>query len=238
VVFLFFNITIILFVKTFGEQVLEFYQNLGSGPTVPQGVEVLHPYMNSTVWRVMNQFYSKYYSDHHPRVFLIGINPGRLGAGTTGIPFTDPIRLNEACGIDNNFKPIPELSSRFIYHMIEAFGGTSKFYKNFYFTSVSPLGFTRLGKNLNYYDLMELQNAWEPFMVSCLRSQLKLGACPRAFSLGQGKNYKYLQFLNDKYRLFDQVIPLPHPRWIMQYRLKRLNEFVSDYCSKLSQIIA
>lgn len=224
--------------KTFGEQVLAFYRNLDSGPQVPQDVEVLYPHHNPAAWEVMNQFYLKYYHDHGPRVFLIGINPGRLGAGTTGIPFTDPIRLKEVCGIDNNFKPNPELSSKFIYHMIEAYGGVFKFYQNCYFTSVSPLGFTRSGKNLNYYDCRELQDVWEMFMVNCLRKQIRMGACPKAFSLGQGKNYKYLQYLNDKYQLFEQVIPLPHPRWVMQYRLKRLNEFVDDYCSKLNQAIA
>ncbi len=224
--------------KTFGEQVLAFYRNLGNGPQVPQDVEVLYPHHHPAAREVMNQFYLKYYRDHGPRVFLIGINPGRLGAGTTGIPFTDPIRLKEICGIDNNFKPNPELSSKFIYQMIEAFGGVFKFYQNCYFTSVSPLGFTRFGKNLNYYDLRELQDTWELFMVNCLRKQIEMGACPRAFSLGQGKNYKYLQYLNDKYHMFEQVIPLPHPRWVMQYRLKRLNEFVDDYCSKLNQVIA
>jgi hypothetical protein len=221
-------------VKTFGEQVLSFYKKLGQGPVVPDGVEVLYPHHLDSTWEVMTQFYLKYYNDSHHRTFLIGINPGRLGAGTTGIPFTDPIRLAKVCGIDNDFKPKPELSSKFIYQLIEAYGNASSFYQNFYFTSVSPLGFTRSGKNLNYYDLKELQETWEPFMVNGLKSQLEMGASPRAFSLGQGKNHKYLQYLNKKYQLFEAITPLPHPRWIMQYRLKRLDEFVEDYCSKLA----
>jgi len=194
-------------VKTFGEQIFEFYQNIGNGPKVPQGVEVLYPYRNFATREVMSQFYSKYYDDSQARVFLIGINPGRLGAGTTGIPFTDPIRLKEACGIDNSFKPIQELSSKFIYHMIEAFGGASSFFKSCYFTSVSPLGFTHSGKNLNYYDLKSLQDTWEPFMVKCLRAQIQWGAYPKALCLGQGKNYKYLKYLNEKYQLFEEIIP-------------------------------
>ena len=219
----------------FGNQVLDFYQNLGTGPSVPDQVKVLYPHRSSEAWKVMTRFYLKYYNDHKPRTFLIGINPGRLGAGTTGIPFTDPVRLKEICKIEHDFEHKSELSSKFIYYLIEVFGGATQFYKQFYFTSVSPLGFTRSGKNLNYYDLSELQKKWEPFMVDCLRKQIEMGASPKAFCLGQGKNHKYLLQLNSKYQLFEEVIPLPHPRWIMQYRLKRLDEFVNDYCSKLPQ---
>ena len=49
------------------------------------------------------------------RHLLLGINPGRFGGGVTGIPFTDPIRLQNVCGIENNFEKKQELSSVFIY---------------------------------------------------------------------------------------------------------------------------
>ncbi len=201
---------------------------------MPKGVEVLYPHRAPTTWQIMTQFYRKYYQDSDKRVFLIGINPGRFGAGTTGIAFTDPIRLERECRIDHSFDLKPELSSRFIYHMIAAYGGVDKFYSQCYFTSVSPLGFTSGGKNLNYYDLKELQHNWESFMVDSLKSQISFGACEQAFSLGQGKNHQYLLNLNRKYQLFKQIQPLPHPRWIMQYRLKRLDEFTELYCEKIS----
>ena len=185
----------------------------------------------------MTRFYMKYYSDTQKRVFMIGINPGRLGAGTTGVPFTDPIRLQEECAIEHEFELKPELSSRFIYHMIEAYGGVKKFYQRCYFTSVSPFGFTRNGKNLNYYDIRELQDQWETFMVKSLKTQISFGACEQAFSLGQGKNHKYLLYLNQKYQLFKQIHPLPHPRWIMQYRLKRINEFTRLYLTTVANVL-
>ena len=219
--------------ESFAHQVMSFYSQLKTAPEVPAGVEVLYPHHHPAAWSAMDRFYRKYYNDSNHRTFLIGINPGRLGAGTTGIPFTDPIRLKEKCGVDNTFEPKPELSSRFIYHMMEALGGVQRFYNRFYFTSVSPLGFTCRGKNLNYYDSKELQQIWEPFMVDSLKEQIKFGASPRAFSLGQGKNQKYLDYLNLKNQLFEEIIPLPHPRWVMQYRLKRLDEFVQLYGQKL-----
>jgi hypothetical protein len=222
--------------NTFGSQVLSFYKQLPQAPQTPAEVTVLYPHRNPKAWDTMEKFYKKYYDDHNARTFLIGINPGRLGAGTTGIPFTDPIRLKNSCGIDNDFDQKPELSSKFIYHIIDVFGGVKRFYNTYYFTSVSPLGFTRSGKNLNYYDLKELQETWEPFMVDCLKKQIAFGANRRAFSLGQGKNIQYLQYLNQKYQLFDEIIPLPHPRWVMQYRLKKLDQFVEEYRSKLAMV--
>ena len=220
--------------QSFGDKVLSFYHNLVAIPKVPEGVGILYPHRDPEAWKVMQTFYRKFYLDNNPRTFLIGINPGRLGAGITGIPFTDPIRLYEGCGIFNQFDRRPELSSKFIYQVIQRMGGVESFYSKYYFTSVSPLGFIRSGKNLNYYDSKELQETWEAFMVNALKQQIELGASPIAFSLGQGKNIKYLHYLNREYQLFEEIIPLPHPRWVMQYRLKRIDEFIDMYRSKLS----
>jgi hypothetical protein len=222
---------------SFGLKVISFYRGLPHGPEVPAGVDVMYPHMDPQAWEAMCEFYLKYYGDSSKRIFVIGINPGRFGAGTTGIPFTDPIRLQEVLGINHEFDLKPELSSRFIYQVIDAYGGAETFYRHCYFTSVSPFGFTSNGKNLNYYDLRELQDTWESFMVNTLKSQIEMGACPHAFSLGQGKNHKYLLYLNDKYQLFTAIHPLPHPRWIMQYRLKKLDEFIELYCNSLSSKI-
>src|SRR4029077_11582149 len=117
-------------------------------------------------------FYTKFYNDYNHRHLIIGINPGRFGGGITGIPFTDPIRLGEVCGIPNTFQNRQELSSLFIYQMIDAYGGPAAFYNQFYFTSYSPVGFTKNGKNLNYYDDKILATAIEPFAASCLEEQL------------------------------------------------------------------
>jgi hypothetical protein len=168
-------------------------------------------------------------------LFLIGINPGRFGAGVTGIPFTDPVRLESICEIPNDLGKRQELSSVFVYEMIEEFGGVNAFYSKVFFTSVSPLGFVKDGVNLNYYDIPEVRDYLEPYMVSSLRQQIEMGAIGKvAFSMGKGKNFKYLQYLNQKYHLFDKVEPLPHPRWVMQYRLKKKTDFIDEYITKIS----
>ncbi len=218
----------------FAERVINYYRNLHIENELPEGIGVLNPYTNDTVLNVCRQFYNKYYNDTKGRIFIIGINPGRFGAGITGIPFTDPVVLENECGIKNNFEKRSEISSEFIYKLINAMGGPSHFYKHFYIGSVSPLGFVKEGKNFNYYDSKELTKSVKPFIVSNLVKQIGLGINSRkCYCLGQGKNYEYLKMLNLELKLFDEIIPLPHPRWVMQYRRKKLDEIISDVIGNL-----
>lgn len=222
---------------TFAEHVLKFYQSLDlSTHKLPEGVEVLNPYQDKTAFDLTSKFFTKFYSDTQPRKIIIGINPGRFGGGMTGIPFTDPIRLETQCGIPNELPKKPELSSDFIYRMLSAFGGVEKFYSKYFISSVSPLGFTKDSKNLNYYDIKNLQLVIEDFIVQSIRKQLTFNlSTDIGFCLGEGQNYKFLQTLNKEHKFFDQIVPLPHPRFIMQYRRKRLDEFVNHYVNVLSQ---
>ncbi len=219
---------------TFGQKVIEFYEQLNPPKELPENVEVLYPFKDENVMDAVRTYNKTFFNDSNNRTFLIGINPGRLGSGTTGIPFTDPIRLKSELDIDNSFDQKQELSSNFIYQMINAYGGAKAFYGNNYFTSVSPIGFVMNGKNLNYYDIKELQEALEPYVVSEMKKQIEFGANPIAYSLGMGKNIAYLKGLNAKHHFFESIEPLPHPRWVMQYRLKRIQEFIDLYVSKLS----
>jgi hypothetical protein len=59
--------------------------------------------------------------------------------------------------------------------MIGAFGGASLFYKQFYFSAMSPLGFIKHGKNLNYYDDKNLLQLIQPFIIDCMQQQLAFG---------------------------------------------------------------
>jgi hypothetical protein len=71
---------------------------------------VLYPYRDPAVMAATTAFYEKFFDDARKRVFIIGINPGRFGAGTTGVPFTDPVSL-ERVGITNPFPNRRELSA-------------------------------------------------------------------------------------------------------------------------------
>lgn len=195
-------------------------------------IEWLMPYESQETKRVMTLFYQRFYQDENKRTFILGINPGRFGAGITGVPFTDPIRL-ERLGIENSFPKKQELSSVFIYDMIHMCGGLDHFYSKYYITSLSPLGFMKNGKNYNYYDDRKLSETIRPFIIENIQTQVAFGAERSVvFCLGQGKNFTYLTSLNDQYHWWDRVVPLPHPRWIMQYKLRRKEEYLEDYKSQ------
>lgn len=218
---------------TFGEKVVAYYRSLLPPSNLPAEVKVLFPFSDPLIMELVAQFYQGFYNDNNSRTFLIGINPGRLGGGTTGIPFTDPVRLDAELNIANELPKKAELSSRFVYDVVRACGGAQAFYQGFYITSVCPVGFTKDAKNLNYYDLRSLQEQLEPYMVAELKKQVAFGSNPIAYSLGMGKNISYLNKLNKQHGFFETIEPLPHPRWVMQYRLKRKDEFIHLYKKKL-----
>jgi hypothetical protein len=221
------------------DNILQYHFTLSPDLKLPGGVEWLFPYDNPETRKSMQLFYSRFFSDTNRRILLLGINPGRFGAGITGVPFTDPVRLETDCEIPNTFRKRKELSSVFVYDFIHAFGGPQKFYKYFYISSLCPLGFIKDGKNFNYYDSMELQELVTPVIVENLQKQLHYGASSRvALCLGQGKNFKYLSRINATHSFFKEVIPLPHPRWVMQYRLKLKDEFVLQVQDALNKSLS
>src|SRR5258708_32576460 len=216
------------------DRILSFQKKLRLEIKLPGGVQVMNPYQEGDAFALCKKFYKTFYNDNAPRTMILGINPGRHGGGITGIPFTDPVKL-EALGIVNNFQKKRELSADFVYKMIEAFGGAKKFYDKFYISAWSPLGFTKNEKNLNYYDLKELPDLLNDFIVTCLRQQLAWGLNRETcFCLGEGENFKFLKKLNELHHFFEEIIPLPHPRFIMQYRRKRVKAFIELYLRKFA----
>ena len=218
---------------TFGENVLNFNKSLRLEVKLPKGVVVMNPFQNDYAISLCQKFYTQYYNDSNERYIILGINPGRLGGGLTGIPFTDPVKLEKLCGISNTLGKKAELSADYIYLMIEAYGGIEKFYNRFYVNSICPLGFTKDGKNLNYYDIKELQEAVKGFMVESLKKQINFGMNTEvAYCLGEGENFKFISRLNEDHQFFKRIVPLAHPRFIMQYKRKKLNDYIEDYLEK------
>lgn len=216
------------------EGIIRFFRDVQFDARLPKGVTVMNPYRNVDTMNLVMAFYARYYADKDTRTLMLGINPGRFGAGTTGISFTDPIRLETVCGIPNDLPKKPELSSDFIYRMIEAYGGAPRFYKRYLVSAVSPLGFTRGGRNINYYDDKNLENAIKPFAISCISRLVSLGMNrSRCYCVGEGKNFVFLQKLNEDHRWFGEIIPLAHPRFIMQYRRKQLGRYIDLYLDSL-----
>ncbi len=227
--------------KTFAEKVIHFNKTLSFTDPLPEGIRIMNPFReDKKVNEVSAAFYQKYYNDHSIRHIVLGINPGRFGGGITGIPFTDPKRLVEKCGILFHGEMKHEPSSAFIYDMIDAFGGAEKFYRRIYINSVCPLGFTSIndkGKevNYNYYDSKELTAAVHDFITGGIQKQISFGInTDTAFCFGTGKNEKFLRELNEEKKYFKNIIALEHPRFIMQYKLKLKQFYIDKYISKLS----
>ncbi len=219
---------------TFADRVLKYYSDLKVDAKLPNGVEVMNPYHDPYVMDLCSSFYKKYYSDDNGRRLILGINPGRHGAGITGIPFTDPVVLNDECGIDNDLVKRRELSSEFVYMLIRAMGGPDHFYKHYFFGSVSSLGFLKNGRNFNYYDAPDFYRCIKPTIVSNLIDQIGLGITSRTcYCLGQGKNYEYLKLLNIELKLFDRIVPFSHPRWVMQYKRKEIDSVIDNMIKEL-----
>lgn len=228
---------------TFAEKVIAFNQQLDFQGVLPDGIQILNPFReNEQISEVSSEFYRKYYNDLKTRYLILGINPGRFGAGLTGIPFTDPKRLQEKCGISYEGKITHEPSSVFVYEMIEAFGGIEAFYQQFYINSVCPLGFTKINEkgkevNYNYYDNQELTQAVYDFILKNIQKQIDLGVKTEiVFCFGTGKNENFIQKINTKYKFFEKIIALEHPRFIMQYKSKIKEQYIQKYLKAFAEV--
>jgi len=87
---------------------------------------------------------------------------------------------------------------------------------------------------INYYDDKNLQEAVTPFIKKTFLQQIELGAKDEALIVvGAGKNVKFIESLNNEVGFFKKVISLDHPRFIMQYRRKKLDEYIDHYLEML-----
>lgn len=227
---------------SFAQRAISFYENLREPANLPPGVSALNPYRTPEVQRIGREFYGTFFNDDQPRVYVLGINPGRFGAGVTGISFTTPQNLKRYCGIDNNLPPSPELSSRFIYQVVEAFGGAASFYSHFFLSALYPLALVKDGRNAgpvnyNFYDDRATTEALWPAITDSVRQQLQFGARRDvAICLGR-KNEQFLKRLNAENGFFERVLTLDHPRYILQYKSKATDNYINQYINTLGDQI-
>jgi hypothetical protein len=223
------------------EKIIDFYKNLHFTGQLPDGINIMNPFReDEEAMAISSAFYRKFYSDDNSRYLILGINPGRFGGGITGIPFTDPKRLASECEIPYNGLMAHEPSSVFVYEMIKAFGGVHEFYNKFLISAISPLGYTSTSKsgrviNYNYYDSKVLLESVYNFMIESLEKQIAFGLeTDTCFCLGTGKNFDFIKGVNAKKAYFKNIIPLEHPRYIMQYKSKEKKKYIRRYIEVLS----
>lgn len=224
---------------TFAERVLRFNDELSQVfIDVPAGFDIVNPFGGSQkelVRKVTTAFYQKYYNDANTRRLILGSSPARRGSCITGVPFEDAKHLQDETGIYIDKFYINESSSGFLYDVIRKYGGCEKFYTDFYMNFVCPLGVVKISSkgnevNCNYYENKELQETLYAFMVKAIRSQIEFGIDTSVcFCIGSGENYKFLSRINKEHSFFNRVIPLEHPRFIMQYNSRKREFFIEKY---------
>ncbi|MBP6976819.1 MAG: DUF4918 family protein [Bacteroidales bacterium] len=224
--------------NSFADRIIPFFASLYLDVRLPEGISILNPYQDPLIMTLVETYFRKYYDDLSPRMPVMGINPGRFGGGLTGISFTDPVNLETACGIVNTIEKRPELSSTFIFSVIDRFGGVDPFFHRFFLTAICPLGFTKKGKNYNYYDDKALKRAVTPFITHTLERQHAICGYPEdCICIGEGENLRFLTELNQELGLFKRIHPLPHPRFILQYKRKHMKEYIRFYLDTLKRSI-
>ena len=224
---------------TFGEKVLQFDNDLSKIEIeLPEGFKIINPFNGSNkiqINEITKKFYNMYYNDNNSRRLIIGSSPARRGTAVTVIPYEDAEHLQNTTGIYIDDLYINKSSSNFLYDVIEKYGGSEKFYAKFYMNFVCPLGIVRINSkgnevNCNYYESKKVQKLLYPFMLESIKKQIDFGLDTSvAYCIGSGENYAFLTKLNEEHHLFKKIIPLEHPRFIMQYNSRRKDEFIKKY---------
>lgn len=224
--------------ETFGTCIYRFLTTLEFTVDLPSGFELLNPYADEEVRRVLAAFCNKYYNDSMKRIPVWGINPGRFGGGVTGLSFTDPYALANQLGISTTLDGRRELSAEFIGMVIDEFGGPGKFYSLFCLSALSPLGFVKNGKNVNFYDDRILKKNIIGFITRSLVTQGKCGlSADQCVVLGTGTLKRFVETTVKPAIGYREIQYLEHPRFIMQYRRRNVNEYVSRYIDVLARFV-
>ncbi len=231
--------------KTFSDKVLEFNDWLANvSLDLFDGYSINNPFNSQNkdqIKKVVSIFYKKYYNDFNKRYLILGSSPARKGTAITGVPFEDASHLYKETGIMIDDFYINKSSSNFLYEVMDQYGGCQKFYKDFYMSFVCPLGIVNKSAkgnevNANYYENKKLEHILYNFIVESLKKQISFGIDTSiCFSIGSGENFKFLTKINEKYHFFDKIIPLEHPRFIMQYNSKDKDKFLNKYIKALKK---
>ena len=205
--------------------------------------QIINPYNSEKkddIQKITKKFYNKFYKDNNKRRLILGSNPVRKGTAITGLPYEDANHLNKITGISIEEFNINKSSSNFLYEVIEKYGGSDKFYNDFYMNFVFPFGITKTNSkgneiNCNYYENKKLQTKLYNYIVDFINELLKLNIDTSVcYCIGSEENYKFLSEINNKYRFFKEIVPLEHPRYIMQYNSKNKEEYLKKYLEVLS----
>ena len=231
--------------KTTAQKILEFYDSLKNADiSLPEKYRLITPFTGANQQRIAqitHRFYHRYYHDDKRRFMILGSSPARRGTALIGVPFEDVNHLQKDTGISLDAFGANKRSSSFLYEVMEEYGERQNFYKRFYMSFVCPLGIEKINLkgnwvNCNYYENVALKKCLHTFIVDSLRCQIDFNIDTSVcFCIGSGENFKFLTNINNKHHFFDAIVPLEHPRFIMQYNADRKEEFMQKYVNTFRQ---
>lgn len=213
---------------------LEFYHSLHNEKKwiteslSSEGISVLTGFVENV--KLVREFYQTYYTkQNNNRVVLCGINPGRLGAGKTGVPFLDFHSLSRMLpGIRDNDS---ELSAKFISTIIEKIG-RERFFEHVYLTNISWFGFTKGNKNINYYELDEkLQREFTNGFIK----EMEMIDPKVIVPLSKDVKKSLIQLKKEKGLDVEIAQPLSHPYYYSNFKtrvelgIEKYNEVIENY---------
>lgn len=175
------------------------------------------------------EFHKRYVQPNSPKIVICGINPGRNGAGLTGIPFIDFKSLSKM--LPNIAKEESEQSAKFFYSVIQEFG-IENFYQKFHVTNISWYGFSQIDKQKNVnYDNISTEIAI--FLIEKFVEEMEF--INPDFIIPLSKNVFYeLKSLKERNKIKAEIgTRLCHPSWISTYRSNDINLWTNKYVETL-----
>ena len=105
--------------------------------------------------------------------------------------------------------------------------GVEAFFRRFYVTNISAVGYVKNGRNQTYHDLPEaaLRVVERNFMEEMAAVQPA-----RMIALGQHPHATVGKLLSSS---VGEIVYLPHPSWIMTYRRREADAWVGRYIDAL-----
>ena len=229
--------------KAFSEKVIDFDKELGKVTLeIPKSYKIINPYRGRNkkqVFQLVKLFYGKYFNDNNKRRLILGSSPARRGSAITGVPFEDAQNLQKETGISIENLHISNAASDFLNEVIDKYGERTKFYHDFYLNFVCPVGICKTSSkgnqvNCNYYENKQVEEIVTPLIISALKTQINFGIDTSVcYCIGSGQNYQELSKINKKWRFFQKIVPLEHPRFITQYHPEDKEKYLHKYLNSL-----
>ncbi len=78
--------------------------------------------------------------------------------------------------------------------------------------------------------IKKVEDTLYEFIINSLKKQISFGIDTSVcYCIRSGDNFRFLMKINEQYHFFDRIIPLEHPRFIMQYHSKDKDEYLNKY---------